>query len=122
MQSGKFRHRVILLRRVDAQGQSGQVEHTYEPFATSVPARVAPVAGREFFAAQQVQSEVTTRISIRWRGDVDETCRVMHEVDHSVSPALFDIYDIKSVLPDEKTGRRELVLMCTKNVAEGWRG
>lgn len=122
MRSGQYRHRVILLRRVDTQGQSGQVVHTYEPFASSVPARIAPVSGREFFAAAQVQSEVTTRIAIRWRKDVDETCRVMHITDNSVSPPTSDVYDIKAALPDEKTGRRELVLMCTKNEAEGWRG
>lgn len=122
MQSGKYRHRIILLRRTDSQGQSGQVEHSYVPFASDVPARISPIAGREYFVAQQVQSEVTTRISIRWRDDVDETCRVVHEFDHSVSPPLTDVYDIKSALPDEKTGRRELVLMCTRNVAEGWRG
>lgn len=121
MQSGRYRHQVSLLRRVDNQGQSGQVEHTYEPFAHPL-ARIAPVSGREFFAASQVQSEVTTRISIRWRGDVDETCRVMHVTNHSVSPNEFDLYDILAALPDEKTGRRELVLMCRKVPAEGWRG
>jgi SPP1 family predicted phage head-tail adaptor len=121
MQSGKYRHEVTLLRRVDTQQSGGQVAHSYEPFAT-VWARISPVSGREFFAAAQVQSEVTTRISIRWRDDVDETCRVRHVTDHSVSPQKYDEYDIKSALPDEKTGRRELVLMCSKGPAEGWRG
>lgn len=122
MQSGKYRHQVTLLRRVDTQQPGGQVKHSYEPFAEGVWARIAPVSGREFFAAAQVQSEVTTRISIRWRDDVDETCRVRHVTDHSVSPQLFDEYDVRAALPDEKTGRRELVLMCTKGPAEGWRG
>lgn len=121
MRSGQFRHQVTLLRRVDNQAPSGQVTHSYEPIET-VMARVIPVSGREYFAAAQVQSEITTKIHIRWRSDVDETCRVKHEIDHSVSPAWFDMYDIKAALPDEKTGRRELVLMCTKNPADGWRG
>lgn len=121
MRSGQYRHQVTLLRRVDTQGPSGQVEHTYEPIAT-VMARIVPVSGREYFAAQQVQSEVTDKIHIRWRVDVDATCRVKHEINHEVSPAWFDMYDIKAALPDEKTGRRELVLMCTRNPAEGWRG
>lgn len=120
MQSGRFRHRVVLLRRVDTQGDSGQVEHSFTPIA-SVWARISHIAGREFFAAAQVQSEVTTRISIRWRGDIDTTCQVMHVTDHSVSPNIFDLYDIKAALPDEKTGRRELTLMCAKRDAEGWR-
>lgn len=122
MRSGQFRFRVTLLRRVDDQAQSGQVTHSYEPFAENVPARIVTLSGREYFAAQQVQSDVSTRIHIRWRGDVDETCRVMHVTDHSVSPQEFDLYDISSAIPDEKTGRRELVLMCVKRQAEGWRG
>lgn len=120
MQSGRYRHQVTLFRRADTQGSSGQVEHRYSSFATCM-ARISPVSGREFFAAAQVQSEVSTRISIRWREGVDETCVVKHVTDYSASPEEFDIYDILAVLPDEKTGRRELVLMCAKRIGEGWR-
>lgn len=121
MQSGKLRHQVILERRTDVQQPGGQVKHDYVPFATDVWAAIEPVSGREFFAAQQVQAEVTTRIRIRWRDDVDETCRIRHVTRHTI-PIHEDIYDIAAVLPDAKTGRRELVLMCTKRTAEGWRG
>lgn len=121
MRSGQFRHKVILLRRVEIQS-GGEVTFSYVPFAEPW-ARIVPVSGREYFAAKQVQAEGTVRIHIRWRNDVDETCRVRHVTDHSVSPALFDEYDITSPpLPDEKTGRRELVLMCAKGASEGWRG
>lgn len=123
MQSGRYRHEITLLRRVDNQQPGGQVKHSYEPIPNgTVWARIAPISGREFFAAAQVQSEVTTRISIRWRDDVDETCRVRHVTDHSTSPQKYDEYDIAAVMPDEKTGRRELVMMCSKGPAEGWRG
>ena len=122
MQSGKYRHRVILLRRSDTQSAPGQVEFDYVEFAR-VRAKITPLSGREFFAAQQVQSEASVRISIRWRKDVDETCRIRHETDHSVSPALYDEYDIVGPpLADDKTGRRELMMMCSKRTAEGWRG
>lgn len=123
MQSGKYRHQVMLLRRVDSQQPGGQVSHTYEHIAT-VWARISPLSGRELIAAQQVQAEVTNRINIRWRDDIDinATSRVQHIVKRSVSPAWFDVYDVTSALPDEKTGRRELSMMCVRRDAEGWRG
>jgi SPP1 family predicted phage head-tail adaptor len=120
MQSGRFRHQVSLQRRTDSQNPSGQVSHSYAEFAEPW-ARISSITGREFVAAQQVQSEVTTKITIRWRHDVDETCRVVHVVKHDENPQWFDVYDIVAVLPDD-TGRRELQLMCKKLVAEGWRG
>lgn len=121
MQSGKYRYRVRLLRRTDTQLDSGQVKHTYVEFAF-VPARISDITGREFFAAAQVQSEVTTKISIRWRADVDATCRIERTIDHSSSPEVVESYDIIAVIADEKTNRRELTLMCKKNPAEGYRG
>lgn len=121
MQSGKLRYRVKLLRRTDTQLDSGQVRHTYTPFAENVPAGISDIAGREFFAAAQVQSEVTTKIRIRWRVDVDATCRVERTVQHG-SPEIVESYDVMSVIADEKTNRRELILMCKKNPAEGMRG
>ncbi|MCC6156287.1 MAG: phage head closure protein, partial [Candidatus Hydrogenedentes bacterium] len=118
----RFRHQVQLLRRVDTQLPGGQVRHSYAPIDGGIVwARIAAISGREFFAAAQVQSETTTRITIRWRDDIDETCRVRHVIDHSASPPRYDDYDIKAVIPDEKSGRRELVLMCAKSPAEGWR-
>lgn len=121
MRSGKLRFRVTLQRRVDTQQPGGQVKHTYTEI-DEVWAGIAPLSGREFFAAQQVQSQVTTRINIRMRSDIDETTRVIHITNHTESPVWFDVYDVTSVLPDEKTGRRELSLLCIKRVAEGWRG
>ncbi len=121
MRAGRLREWIQLQRRVDNQQPGGQVKHTYETF-DSTWAHVAAVAGREFFAAQQVQSEVTTKISIRFRHDVNETTRIIHVTNYDESPNWFDVYDIVAVIPDEKTNREELTLMCVKRVAEGWRG
>jgi SPP1 family predicted phage head-tail adaptor len=119
MQTGRYRHRLILERRVDTKQPSGQVVHTYTEFA-EILGSVEALSGREFFAAAQVQADVSTRIRMHWRDDVDETCRVVHIVNHD-SPMKVELYDITAVLPDAKTGRREIQLMCTKRIAEGWR-
>lgn len=120
MQPGRKRHKVTLYRRVDTKLPSGQLQHTYEAFATPW-AEIRPISGREFFAAAQVQSEVTTRIIINYRVDVDETCRVGHVVQYA-SPMIEEFYDIVAALPDSQTGRSELTLMCVRRRAEGWRG
>lgn len=119
MRSGSLRFQIILERRVDEQLGSGQVKHTYTEFAR-VFASVEALQGREYFAAAQIQSDVSTKIRIRYRDDVDETCRARHIVSYA-SPMKEDIYDITSVLPDAKTGRRDIVLMCSKRRADGWR-
>lgn len=121
MRSGRYRHKVVLLRRSDDPQSSGQVAHSFVEFAR-VWAEVCPIAGREFFAAAQVQSEVTTKVAIRFRDDVDETCRVGQVIRPQDSPPLYQFFDIQSVITDEKTNRRGLMLMCVKREAEGWRG
>lgn len=119
--AGKRRFKVILKRRTDSQQTSGQVKHTYE-FVANLWASIAAVSGREFFAAQQVQSEVTTKIGIGFRDGIDSTYRIEHITRYSESPQWFDVYDVVAVTPDEATGRRDLLLYCTKREAEGWRG
>lgn len=111
-----MRFKVQLQRREDTELPSGQISHSYEQFA-EVWADISALTAREFFAASQVQSEITTKITIRWRDDIDPTCRVSHIVSYA-SPMIVDTYDVVAPLPDQKTGRRELVLLCKKNPAE----
>jgi len=118
MQSGKLRFRVTLQRRTETQQPGGQPIQSYVDIAT-VKAAIRPLSGRELIAAQQVQFQANTEITIRWRGDIDETCRVRHVVVFD-SPEVVDNYDVIAPLPDPKTNRRELKLLCVKRSAEGW--
>ncbi|MCK2042562.1 phage head closure protein [Chromohalobacter sp. TMW 2.2308] len=70
MRAGRLRHRVTLQRPVDgAKDQYNQPTESFEQVAT-VWASVEPLRGREFFEAQQVNSEITTRIRCRYRRDL----------------------------------------------------
>lgn len=64
-------------------------------------ASIEPLRGREFFEAQQVHSELTTRIRLRYRSDVTPDMRI---VDGE------DVYTIVVVQPDKRRG--ELTLLC----------
>lgn len=115
----KRRFRVTLERRVEVQDDSGSVGIGYEPVAT-VPAAIETLSGREYWAAKQINADVSTRITIAYRRGINETWRVRHLVEHA-SPAVFDFYDVLAVIPDKKTGRTSLELLCTNRHAEGWR-
>lgn len=120
MRSGPLRYEVRLQRRVDTQDSAGQVVHTYTDFGSDFAA-VEDLSQREFAAVQQVQAEATTRIRMRYRPDIDETCRIVQVVDYD-SPVTENVYDVlgpPSV--DAKTGRREMIMLCARRRADGWR-
>lgn len=72
------------------------------PVVGSMWAGIEPLQGREFFAAKAENAEVTTRIRIRYRNDIDRTMKV------SYKGITFEILYI--IHP--KFGKRELQLMC----------
>lgn len=118
MKVGRLRHYVTLQRRQD-QVVNGEVVLAWVDLA-NVWAGIEPLSGREFFAAQQINSDATVRIQIRWRDDVDSTTRVKHQITHD-SPARFDYYDVSAVLADPVITRRWLTLVCVKRDSESFR-
>lgn len=78
MRSGKLRHEITIQAVTTTQdGYGGQTE-SWSTFAT-VRASVEPLQGREYFAAQQVQAEVTTRFRIRYLSGVTPKMRVLYD-------------------------------------------
>lgn len=93
--------RISVSRLEQGQDEIGQPVNQWTPLFTTWAA-VEPLAGREFFAAGGGQSEVTTRVRLRYRPGVTSADRVSHEGRE---------YGIVSVI-DYKSAHRELVLMC----------
>lgn len=75
MNIGKLRHRITLLRQVNEVNDYGASTQTWKRVAT-VWADVRPLSGREYFSAQQVQSEVTTQIWLRHIEGIKPTMKV----------------------------------------------
>lgn len=120
MRSGALRFEVRIQRRVDTQDSAGQVVHTYTDLGSDFAA-VEDLSQREFAAVQQVQAEATTRIRMRYRPDIDETCRIIQTVDYD-SPVTEKVYDVLGPpTVDVKTGRREITMLCAQRRADGWR-
>ena len=100
MGAGTMRHRVQIQAKTVAHDDHGAPVATWTPVAT-VWASLEATSTREWFAAQQVQSEVTQRIRIRYRTDIDATMRVVHKGR---------VYDIVGILPNNR--QTQCVLMC----------
>lgn len=108
MQAGRLNKRVKLQTKTVTQDGYGAALATWADTAT-VWAAVEPLQGREFWAQQQVQSEVTTRVRIRYRAGVVPAMRVLYGTR---------VLDILSVI-DPKERHEELQLMCRDGVTNG---
>jgi len=105
MRAGTLRHRVTLQSNIKVQDPAtGYMTQSWTDVA-KVRAAVAPLSAREFIAAQAMQADVTTRITIRYRAGVTAAMRILHDGK---------TYNITGVLPDAKSGREYLTLPCTE--------
>lgn len=98
----RLRHRIAIESKTITRDAFGGVIETWGAFASDVPAEIVPLSGREFVAAQAMQSLVTTRMTIREIPGVLPAMRVSHGSQ---------LYNIRAVLPDP-TLARHITLMC----------
>ena len=101
MQSGSLRHRVTIQALVNTPDAAGGNIETWVNVAT-VWAKVEPIRGREFWAAQQANTSLDTVVTIRYLESITPLNRV------KFGQRIFKIHT--AINPLE--GRRELQLMC----------
>lgn len=118
MQPGTLRRRIDIQVLGTTKDSFGGIIQKWNTVFADVPCSIESISGREYFAAQQVQSSISVRITMRWRpGTIDPTMRAINYKDQAHT--IFDVYNIEAVIPD-LTGRRELVLMCTQRFNDGF--
>jgi SPP1 family predicted phage head-tail adaptor len=105
MRSGPLRHQVTIEEVTETRDSYGGVVESWSTFAT-VWASVGPIIGREYFASQQVQSEVSHKIRIRYLSGITTKMRVTFD------SRTFRIESILNV--DERN--TEMLLMVTEAV------
>jgi len=108
MDAGRMDKRISIEAQATTRNAIGEPVTAWAPLA-AVWASIEPLRGREFWAQQQVQSEVTTRIRIRYRAGITPAHRVRHAGR---------IYNIHSVI-DPKERHEELQLMCMEGPSNG---
>jgi SPP1 family predicted phage head-tail adaptor len=115
LQAGKLRHRIVIQALDVSPNSNGDVQGSMgEPLEEWVTlgqawAAIEPVSGREFIAAQSEQSKISTRITVRYRTDIDFSTRVYHE-------AKGQYYNVEAVLADKDSGLEYLTLLCSTGV------
>lgn len=123
-QSGELRH-VGDLEKLDiGTDNSGTPLTTYSLFAKDVRFAIDDWKPLESVVANAVQSNLFTRIRIRYRpgleGSAPSIFRLKHVIDASVSPPAVEYYDIQGAVRDI-TLRVELQLSCVRRDAAGYR-
>ena len=118
MEPGRLRDRVTIQRPVSIQSASGAVTVHFQDWFTCW-AEVTDLTVRELFTARQVASEATLKVRIRHRDGITAKMRVFH-VKRLGSPTDALVYDIEGP-PISMASGRELVLMCRRRDAEGFR-
>ena len=101
MKAGDLDQRVTVERYTSTEDELGQPIQSWAPLFTCWAA-VEPLVGREYLAAQAAVSEVTARVTMRYRTGITAQDRVIHDGK---------TYGIVSVI-DVRSQGRELVLMC----------
>lgn len=107
----RLRHRVKIEKPVEVQDENtGAITTTWE-FVSNVWASIEPLSVREMIAADVEKSKVSGRIVIRYRDDIDYTCRIVHAYKDI-------IYNIVGILPDKESGLEYLTLMVSNGLRE----
>lgn len=105
MRIGELRHLVRLEERVEVADEAGGQSVNWVQ-VDEVWASIEPLSGREFLASQSPQSEVTNKVTIRYRDGVVAGMRIVH------GDAVYGI-----LYPMDIKGRHQLIqLMCTTGV------
>ncbi len=108
MNAGKLNKQITIFALATGSpsvDEYGAPNNSWETLAT-VWAAIEPLSGREFWAQQQVQSEISARIRIRYRDDVLPGMKAEYRGKK---------YHIKNVI-DREEEHRELHLMVSEGV------
>lgn len=103
---GKLRHRVTLQELVKTDDGYGGIVETWQDVAT-VWAAIEPLRGNERYTAQQVQSELSHKVTIRYRAGIKPQMRILYGNR---------VFDIEAVI-DVDERHRWLELLCSEVVA-----
>lgn len=114
LKRGELRHRIRFEENAYLRDTSGNVIQDEQTGETSRQwtlvreawAKIAPSSGREFIAAQAVQSKVVARITVEYQ-QVDPSWRIVHNGT---------VYNIEAVLTDADSGLEYLSMPVSTGV------
>lgn len=107
MNAGDMDRRITIEHPVIVQDEYGGETKQWQDVASypEVWAKKEDLNGRELFQAQQINSEVSTRFTLRYRSDLDARMRLL--CDDA-------LYSVKAVMEGEGR-RRWTILLCARS-------
>ena len=75
MDIGKLRHRIIFQQLSNSKNEYGEPVEEWLDIKT-VWAEIKPVGGKQFFAAKQINAEISHNIYIRYRNSLSSSMRI----------------------------------------------
>lgn len=111
LDAGKLRHRVRFERLVNTRDSEGVLQPEWQTAFTTMAA-IEPLSAREFIQAAAGQSEVTGRLTIRYRDGITAAMRIVHVKRGTV-------YNIQGLLPDKESGIEYLTIPVSTGVGSG---
>lgn len=113
LSAGKLRHRITIQQpRQQQDPNTGAIRTVWVDFATDVAAAIEPLSVREFIASQQMQSQITARITIRYRAGLTAQMRILQ-------PSTGRIYNPAGWLTDPDSGREYVTAPCSEGTNAG---
>jgi SPP1 family predicted phage head-tail adaptor len=77
MNAGELNRRISILNQTNLPNSYGEVENTWNTLAITW-AKVRTLQGRELFQAGQVHADVTVKVTIRYRDDVQTNMQIQY--------------------------------------------
>lgn len=107
--AGRLRHLVTIEEQVTLKNSFGETSLEWEPLG-NFWAAIEPLSVRELNTAQQIQSEVTTRIVLRYNAAVKASMRIVYK------GTIFNIYGVQR---DPDSGLEWMTLPCSSGISDG---
>ena len=118
MRAGSLNRRVALQSRtatVDSWGQQGT---TWVDLLASVPAAIEPLSGRELELAQSLNSEITTRITLRYHPQLANPAAVAALRIVYVHAGITRYFNVQAARNLEERNR-DIELLASEGLNEG---
>jgi len=106
MRAGKLRHRVTI-QTPTVTTTRGQETTTWTTYDT-VWASIEPLYGREYWEAAKINSEITAKITMRWRRGIKPQMRCVY------GPRIFEII---SIIDDQQLNRQLQLMVKEERIA-----
>lgn len=111
--AGRLRHKVTIQEPRNQQDpDTGTNRTVWVDFAPDVAAAIEPLSVREFIASSQMQSQITARITMRYRAGLTAQMRILH-------PSTGKVYNPAGWLADPDSGLEYLTAPCSEGANNG---